>query len=40
MQLEEAYVVQVPKLTEYVDSKEGPVMQVVGMHRYSTYWTM
>jgi hypothetical protein len=40
VQLEEPYIVQVPKLMEYVDSKEGPVIQVDGMHQYSTYWTL
>ena len=35
MQLEEAYVVEIAKLMEYVDSKEDPLIQIVRMHHHS-----
>ena len=36
MQLEEAYVTDITKLMEYVDSTEDPLIQVVRMHKNNT----
>jgi hypothetical protein len=40
MQLEEACVVAVAKLMEYVNSKEGPKTQTVTAHRNNKNFTM
>jgi hypothetical protein len=32
MHLEEAYLAEVTKLVEYVDSKEDPLMQIITKH--------
>jgi hypothetical protein len=36
MQLEAAHAVEVTKLVEYVDGKEGPLIQVVRKHQHNT----
>jgi hypothetical protein len=35
MQLEEAYVVEITKWVEYVDSIEDPVIQIVRAHQHN-----
>jgi len=35
MQLEEAYVVEITKLMEYVDSKEDQLIQIVRTHHHN-----
>jgi hypothetical protein len=32
MQLEEAYIIELTKLMEYVNSNENPLIQMVGTH--------
>lgn len=36
MQLEEAYIIEITKLMEYVDSNEDPLIQIVRMHQHNT----
>jgi len=36
MQLEEAYIVEITKLMEYVDSKEDQLTQIVRTHHHNT----
>jgi hypothetical protein len=36
MQLEAAHTVQITKLVEYVDKKEGPLIRVVRTHQHNT----
>jgi hypothetical protein len=40
MQLEEAYVIEITKLMEYVDSTEDPLTQIVRMHQNNTKSSM
>jgi hypothetical protein len=35
MQLKEAYIVEITKLIEYVDSKEDPVIQIIITHQHN-----
>jgi repressor of nif and glnA expression len=39
VQLEEAYIIEIKKLMEYVDSAEDPLIQVVRMHQSNTNGT-
>ena len=36
MQLEAAHAVEITKLVDYVDRKEGPLIQVVRTHQHNT----
>jgi hypothetical protein len=40
MQLEEAYVIEITKLMEYVESTEDPLMQIVRTHKNNTNLAM
>jgi len=40
MKLEEAHVVKITKLKEYVGSKEHPLIQIVRMYQYTTHSPM
>lgn len=35
MHLEEAYILEVTKLMEYVDSKEDPLIQIIRTHKHN-----
>lgn len=40
MQLEEAYIIEITKLMEYVDSNEDPLIQIVRTHQHNTNLAM
>ena len=35
MQLEEAYTIEIIKVTQYVDRKKDPLIKIVGMHQHN-----
>jgi hypothetical protein len=40
MQTEGAYIAEVTKLMEYVESKQDPLIEIVRTHNHNTNWTL